>query len=246
MAKSKRATHALSKALYDCHNQHGYDATIYFRWLVDDVLAGFGIKMSDIPPEETRPIIFELAGLYAGEVINNEPFYDVLGNTYMELVSVWGQKALGQYFTPWPVALMMAQMNYQEYVTGKKSISVCDPACGSGVMLLSFAHYILKEKGKDALARYSFTGIDLDRFCARIFPCQMLSNIFVHQVPVSELLVYQGNALGDFDKLDVIVHATNPNTPKTDYIPAKSEHRAAALKTIRSGQEKKGSQLALF
>ena len=213
---------------------------------MDDVLACFGVKMLEEPPKEVIPVLFELSSLYGKEVIQHDPFYDVLGDTYMDLVSAWGQKALGQYFTPWPVAKMMAAINYTgTEATEKALIRVCDPACGSGAMMLAFAQHIVETHGTAALKNYSFTGIDLDRFCTRIFPCQMLSSAFVHQIELGELLVYHGNSLGPLDDLNVVVHVTRADLPKAEYLPAKAPQRAPMIEKIAQTAKAQG-QLSLF
>ncbi len=243
MAKNGQTiSNALSKALIDTHHKHGYDATAYFRWMVDDVLAGFGVPMVEQPPKEVNPVLFDLSRLYANVVNQSTPFYDVLGETYMDMVSRWGQKALGQYFTPWPVAMMMARM-----MGGKPSrkglIRVCDPACGSGVMALAMANNVYSSDGPEALRQYSFTGIDLDHFCARIFACQMLANTLVHQVEVGEILVYHGNTLGDLAALRVVLHATAPSLSPEEFLPAKAPARESMIKQAARAA---GEQLALF
>ncbi len=62
---------------------------------------------------------------------------DPLGNFYMERFS-YGSN--GEYYTPWNVALFMAQI-----MDPKPDEIVCDPTCGSGIMLLA-ARYVIHEK----------------------------------------------------------------------------------------------------
>lgn len=69
---------------------------------------------------------------------------DFLGRIYMLLEL--GDKDKEQYFTPWSVALMMAQLqfgaqlsNSEEVFRDKPFITFAEPACGSGAMTLAFA-----------------------------------------------------------------------------------------------------------
>jgi len=63
----------------------------------------------------------------------------------MELASRWKQASLGQYFTPWPIALMMAQMSvYDHDWEATPHPMVNEPAVGSGVMLLAFRGVVAK------------------------------------------------------------------------------------------------------
>lgn len=223
----------LTKAIVKLDNRHGYRCDQYFAWLIDDVLAGFGIKALEIPPEEVIPDIFELGGLYAPQVIQTAPFEDVLGEVYMELASQWKQKSLGQFFTPWPVSSMMARMiiGNELELSEDRLRRIIDPCCGGGIMLLAAAHHIMTLHNPEALRSISLTGIDLDRICARLTPCHLLANCYVHQVDLGELLVYRGNALGDLDRLEVVVHATRKDLNPAEYVPAKFKAREVAIQS---------------
>lgn len=219
----------------------GYRSDQYFSWMVEDCLASFGVRIQEPPPEAVRPIIFELSGLYAQAVINSEPFHDVLGSIYMALVSRHGQKHLGQYFTPWPVAFMMSRlvMGKTDFAAGKALVRVCDPACGSGVMMLAFASHVMK-CNQDDLKRTAFIGIDLDRLCARMFPLQLLANSYIHQIEIGELLVFQGNALGHPDDLSVVIHVSH-RTVQSEMAHASEQAKKRAvvdaLKSYQPGEQ---------
>ena len=78
-----------------------------------------------------------------GEIVmqlERNPEQDFLGDLYMqlELGSHWH----GQFFTPYSLCAMMAKMQLQEAYTFEtvKPISVCDPACGGGALLIAAAH----------------------------------------------------------------------------------------------------------
>lgn len=64
---------------------------------------------------------------------------DVLGEVYMELGI--SSKDKGQFFTPWHVAVLMAELTgtHKEGVT-----TLCDPAVGGGVTIIAQAHVMIK------------------------------------------------------------------------------------------------------
>ncbi|MCH5485222.1 N-6 DNA methylase, partial [Salmonella enterica subsp. diarizonae serovar 16:z10:e,n,x,z15] len=72
---------------------------------------------------------------------------DFLGQLMMTLEL--GNQNLGQYFTPWSVSYMMARINMAdrlpELEEGHGSfITVCDPACGAGGMIVATAEAMLE------------------------------------------------------------------------------------------------------
>lgn len=191
--------------------------SLLFGWMLDEVLTRFGAKMgSDMPPEAAKTVA-DATSEYVELVRAEEPFEDVLGNIYMALASKWGQKALGQYFTPQSVSTMMGRMlvegAYSDMGPGRKPPNgapmwrVADPTCGSGVMMLSLLRIVLQNEGPEGLLRFSVTGIDLDYVCARMFAVQHLVNCWSHDLTIGELCVYRGNALGPASELKTLVYA---------------------------------------
>lgn len=97
-------------------------------------------------------------------------FEDILGSTYMELGH--SNSYMGQYFTPWSAAKMMAMMTlgntaqWGTTYTYEKPCTICDPCVGSGVLLLAAASCIPKE----AILRgeVMFYGQDLDNICVKM------------------------------------------------------------------------------
>lgn len=106
----------------------------------------------------------------------NETENDVLGDIYM-LEITYGEH--GQFFTPESITDMMAGLIVAPSKSEEGRQVICDPACGSGRMLLS-AH---KQK-PDAF----LVGIDLDPRCAKM--CTI--NIMLRELSGD---IYQGNAL---------------------------------------------------
>ncbi|PQL00987.1 integrase [Pantoea ananatis] len=95
---------------------------------------------------------------------------DFLGRIYMLLEL--GDKDKDQYFTPWSVALMMAQLQFgaqlskpEEVFRDKPFITFAEPACGAGAMTLAFAS-MLKQAGYSP-HRYLWVSVtDIDPLAA--------------------------------------------------------------------------------
>lgn len=99
-----------------------------------------------------------------------ENICDFLGRIYMLLEL--GDKDKEQYFTPWSVALMMAQLQFgaqlskpEEVFRDKPFITFAEPACGAGAMTLAFAS-MLKQAGYSP-HRYLWVSVtDIDPLAA--------------------------------------------------------------------------------
>ena len=108
-------------------------------------------------------------------------FADVLGPVYMEIASDWGKKHMGQFFTPWNVALFMAQMiigphepDLDKRLSGDgEPVTMNEPCCGSGVLMLAAKGVVAKEYGRPALRRFLVYGQDIDNLCVRMAQIQM-------------------------------------------------------------------------
>lgn len=234
----------ISAKLLSLHCRNGYRADQYFSWMLDDVLADLTRqKKANPPPVEVMPDLFELGRLYAQAVTHDEPFTDILGAIYMDLASHGSKQALGQYFTPACVARMMARMTYEKR-ENERLISCCDPACGSGVMMLQMAAEILEQEGPYGLERYSFVGVDLDAICARMFAAQMLANTYLHGMNYGELLVYRGNSLGAWVDLEPVVHAALPERER-EILPATHPDRVEMVRE-QVTRRNESEQLSLF
>ena len=74
--------------------------------------------------------------------IDENPDQDFLGEMFMALDL--GNDHNGQFFTPYNVCKMMAKMTYgqglEEKVEQRGWVSVNDPACGAGALLVAFAN----------------------------------------------------------------------------------------------------------
>lgn len=81
------------------------------------------------------------------EEMEQHPDQDVLGELFMMLGL--GNEWKGQFFTPYTVCRAMAKMNIGDGLKSeletKGWISVSDPACGAGALLIAFANECLSQ-----------------------------------------------------------------------------------------------------
>lgn len=91
---------------------------------------------------------------------------DFLGRVFMQLDL--GDKYRGQFFTPWDVAVMMAHMqlgNVANNFTDKPFITLSEPACGAGSMVLAFAA-VLRDAGYSPHRYLWVSATDIDPLAA--------------------------------------------------------------------------------
>lgn len=119
--------------------------------------------------------------------MESRPFEDVIGGYYMEFaVSQKGQQWNGEFHTPKSVCDLIARMmlGNMESFPAEGPITVCEPACGAGAMILSLAEVCSPEVRR----RLRVTAIDISR-CA----CDMaFINTTLWGVPTR---VIHGNSL---------------------------------------------------
>ncbi|WP_330178131.1 hypothetical protein [Candidatus Vondammii sp. HM_W22] len=126
-------------------------------------------------------------------------------------------------------------------------VRINDPTVGAGGMLLAALNIIHQKHGPESLAWVSLTGIDIDRRCARMFPVQVLSGLFVHQFQLGELVSYRGNTLGDPAEWSTVCHYSRRDLPEQ---PKPADHpivkKAVAEAIIKHTTNDTTGQLALF
>ena len=72
---------------------------------------------------------------------------DFLGEIFMELEI--GNSNLGQYFSPYSISKLISELNcgdLDEQLKNKAFVSLSEPACGSGSMIVAFAE-VMRSKG---------------------------------------------------------------------------------------------------
>lgn len=109
------------------------------------------------------------------QALAENPAQDFLGKLYMNLDL--GSSCTGQFFTPWHVAEAMARMSFNESLLAEIGtrgyISVNDPACGAGCMLIAFADVCRNVHKLNYQAHVLFTAQDIDRVVAQMCYIQL-------------------------------------------------------------------------
>lgn len=101
---------------------------------------------------------------------------DPLGSFYMQSLSHGNN---GEYYTPWGVAYMMAQM-----VEPKPGDIICDPCCGSGIMLLAARCIIHKKHGWIASSGYgrNIYGMDISSRAVKMAKINLYLTDYVYMI----------------------------------------------------------------
>jgi hypothetical protein len=115
--------------------------------------------ISRYDPEDVRKV-FPTLFLHVVEGLQEEPC-DFLGQAFMELDL--GSHWHGQFFTPYHLSKMMAQMTLQE-IPDKGVITISEPACGSGGLLVACAE-VLRDREIDPTFRMHAVATDVDSTC---------------------------------------------------------------------------------
>lgn len=94
--------------------------------------------------------------------MESRPFEDILGGCYLDFaLSSKGQQWNGEFHTPKTVCDLMARMMLgdMDSLPAEGPITVCEPACGAGAMILSLAQACPPEVRR----RLRVTAIDINR-----------------------------------------------------------------------------------
>lgn len=117
---------------------------------------------------------------------------DILGQLFMELEI--SSAHLGQYFTPFSISKVMAELNIGVDLDEKLSkhgyINVSEPASGSGSMLIAFSES-MREKGYNPQSQIYFHAIDLDPVAAKMAFIQLAILGLVAEVVIGNTLTLE-------------------------------------------------------
>lgn len=105
--------------------------------------------------------------------LENNPDQDFLGAMYMKLNL--GNHWKGQFFTPYSVCHLMAEMtvgNGEEKIKEKGWISIGDPCVGGGAMMIAAAN-VFRRKNINYQNHVIFAGQDIDRVVAMMAYIQL-------------------------------------------------------------------------
>jgi len=160
------------------YSKHDYDV---FRDFLN--LASLSLANSFYKDEKLEKEYMEIIGRYKknqekfGELLgivvcalDENPFQDFLGEIFMTLELE--NKRNGQFFTPYHLSLLIAKMQVsknaiEEEINKKGYITVSEPACGSGGMVIAFAQ-ALKEEGINPQQSFYFVATDIDQRCSNM------------------------------------------------------------------------------
>jgi type I restriction-modification system DNA methylase subunit len=112
-----------------------------------------------------KDVVFQIFDTLVNLAEEN-PFRDLLGELYMQLNM--GSDALGQFFTPYHLAQLMAQMEIdlvevQKLISKNGYITVLEPACGGGANVIAVCEELYRNQ------------INYQKHC--IIVCQDLSRL---------------------------------------------------------------------
>lgn len=166
----------------------------YSRWQVwNDFLSLSAISLANVIPvpekEEREKLYLSIINSYQKEdqevfpkmlelvvlALEENPEQDFLGSLYHHLGLHQEQK--GQFFTPYHICHFMSELQFaedgkEEQLKEKGYISVNDPACGAGAMLIAFAN-VAKKHGINYQKHVLFVAQDIDRTAAMMCYIQL-------------------------------------------------------------------------
>jgi type I restriction-modification system DNA methylase subunit len=154
---------------------------------------------------------------------------DFLGSVYMELQGDKTRQAAGQFFTPFHVSELMAQIQFvelAEHIRTQGFVTMSEPACGGGGMLIAAAKQCDLHRVDRKLA--FFQAIDVSRNCFLMTYVQTsllgMSGYVIHgdtlraeqweSWPTPMLQIVQQKAPGFFSWAETIMPMQEKNQPE--------------------------------
>ncbi len=157
------------------------DANIRLRGVFQDV----DFNNKERFPDATLELLLQHFGKY--RLRNCDVEADVLGNAYEYLIAQFADdagKKGGEFYTPKMVTRLIV-----ECLRPEEGMSIYDPTCGSGGMLLEVFHYLQRhQKNARSLTLYG-QEMNLNTWAI----CQM--NLFLHDI--DDVFVLRGDTLRD-------------------------------------------------
>lgn len=102
-----------------------------------------------------------------------EKHQDFLGQVFS--ANNFGNARKGQFFTPYHVSKLMAQINFtdiENQLAENNFVTLAEPCCGSGGIIIAFAE-ILKEQGYNYQHQLFVGAIDIDETCFKMAYIQL-------------------------------------------------------------------------
>lgn len=144
--------------------------------------------MTGMAPEDSMEYARMCALLYMATTMSADEPRDILGEIYMNLnlSNEWN----GQFFTPDNICRMMGMIvgtPDPETIREQGGITINEPCCGSGAMVLGYA-YAMKKAGLDYTDKVLFVAQDIDIRCVWMAYIQF----WLYKIPA---VVIHGNSL---------------------------------------------------
>lgn len=102
-----------------------------------------------------------------------EKHQDFLGQVFS--ANNFGNARKGQFFTPYHVSKLMAQINFtdiENQLAENNFVTLAEPCCGSGGIIIAFAE-ILKDQGYNYQHQLFVEAIDIDETCFKMAYIQL-------------------------------------------------------------------------
>jgi hypothetical protein len=175
----------------------------------------------------------EMVGLVT-LVAHNHTYHDFLGEIFM--LQEWGDTKLGQCFTPTEVCRLMSRLALGETETAKQEIeahlsaeggviTMQEPACGSGNIILSFAEQ-LEYMGFDPRCMLQVHAVDIGRDCFNMTYIQLCT----HNL---QAIVYHGDTLRmDFWETRPTAQIVRYEVWKRDRTPDVEDEEVVAMRQL--------------
>jgi hypothetical protein len=112
-------------------------------------------------------IMQRFAGMFAlfQDLLELQPFNDWLGIIYM--TAIGGDSKKGQFFTPYHVSLVCAEMTVTALPDDDSPITINEPTCGSGGMIVAELE-VLHKRGINYQQRARIVASDIDTVCVHM------------------------------------------------------------------------------
>lgn len=198
----------------------------------------------------------EFMALALGEFGNGG--VDFLGEVAGEMGALDGR--LGQFFTPYPVSRLMAEMNFQgveDIIEQNGFVTVQEPAAGAGGMLLALADTI-EQKGFDLETQVWVEATELSRSTFHMCYIQCAARGLAGRIINGNSLSLETYGVAFTAAAPVFfAKSGDPFAKQKDEAAAKAqadkeaedkahEDRAQRLEDMKTAQPIKGEQLSLF
>lgn len=125
----------------------------------------------------------------------SEQYQDFLGKVYMQLNL--GNARTGQFFTPYHISQMMAEITFidsKDDVKSKEIITLSEPYCGSGGMVIAYAE-TMKKYDINFQERLFVEAIDIDEMCFQMAYLQLSLYGIPARVLLGDTIAYKFSKL---------------------------------------------------